>query len=98
MAQEIHITVPKGAKVVIHEEGEPEVERSLEERLDDLLKRLEALPAPAFVPMPYPMPYPVPTPPSELLRPYRYTVGDMPWTGTVTSSVGNSNTLALSSQ
>lgn len=102
--QEIHITVPKGAKVVIHEEEEaPEVERSLEEKVDDLLKLLEAKPEKevVYVPMPYPaypQPYTVTFPYQPFIvtypkptweQPYKVTCGDTTGTLTTASTISN---------
>lgn len=55
MSQEIHITVPKGAKVVIHEEEAPEVERTLEDRVADLEQQLSGAPEKEVVYVPYPV-------------------------------------------
>jgi hypothetical protein len=100
VSQEIHITVPKGAQVIIHEEDEPEVERSLEERIDDLLKLLESQPQKEYIFIPYPtmpapqivpMPYPVyPQPSRTVPNLPRWYVGDLPYPPyTVTCTTSN---------
>ena len=86
MPQEIHITVPKGAKVIIHEEDEPEVERTLEERVEELEKALEAAPERVYIPMPYPV-YPAPVYYPPLLVPYPAPTWDQPYT--VTSGISS---------
>lgn len=97
MSQEIHITVPKGAKVVIHEQEDDETELTVEERMDALEKAVEelvAIPAHFYLPLPYvvppayvpPQPIPVspPLPEWYVNHPYRIT-----YTSSGTNANGN---------